>query len=74
MQCYYMIFTYLHACMDQYHSHKTTCYSTKNLNHAGIVAQSTREAEFIAATVAVNQVLWLRNILRDLHLEQNHNT
>jgi len=36
------------------------------------VAQSTAEAEFIAATAAVNQVLWLKKILCDLHLQQNH--
>ena len=29
MQCYCMVFTYLHACMYQYHSHKTACYSAK---------------------------------------------
>jgi len=33
------------------------------------VAQSTAEAEFVAATSAVNQALWLRKILSDLHLE-----
>ena len=36
------------------------------------VAQSPAEAEFIAATAAVNQVLWLKKILCDLHLQQNH--
>ncbi|KAH9805142.1 hypothetical protein KPL71_002337 [Citrus sinensis] len=35
-----------------------------------IVAQSTAEAEFVAATAAVNQALWLRKILIDLNLEQ----
>jgi len=39
-----------------------------------IVAQSTAEAEFIAATGAVNQVLWLRKIMYDLHLEQKEST
>ena len=39
-----------------------------------IVAQSTAEAEFIAATAAVNQALWLRKILIDLHLEQGMST
>lgn len=39
-----------------------------------IVAQSTAEAEFIAATAAVNQALWLRKILSDLHLEQEATT
>ena len=34
-----------------------------------IVAQSTAEAEFIVATAAINQALWLRKILVDLNLE-----
>lgn len=34
-----------------------------------IVAQSTAEAEFIAATAAVNQALWLKKILCDLLLQ-----
>jgi len=37
-----------------------------------IVAQSTTEAEFIAATAAVNQVLWLKKILYDLHFQQKN--
>ncbi|CAJ2662166.1 unnamed protein product [Trifolium pratense] len=39
-----------------------------------IVAQSTTEAEFIAATAAINQALWLRKILSDMHLEQRETT
>lgn len=35
-----------------------------------IVAQSTAEAEFIAAAAAVNQALWLRKILVDLQMTQ----
>jgi len=35
-----------------------------------IVAQSTAKAEFIAATAAVNQALWLKKLLIDLNLEQ----
>ena len=38
------------------------------------VAQSTTEAEFVVATVAVNQALWLRKILIDLNLEQKEST
>jgi hypothetical protein len=38
------------------------------------VAQSTAEAEFVAATAAVNQALWLRKILIDLNLEQKEST
>ncbi|XP_028116204.1 putative disease resistance protein RGA4 [Camellia sinensis] len=39
-----------------------------------IVAQSTAEAEFIAATAAANQALWLRKVLSDLHMVQNEGT
>nr|XP_015867296.2 secreted RxLR effector protein 161-like [Ziziphus jujuba var. spinosa] len=35
-----------------------------------IVAQSTAEAEFVVATAAINQALWLRKILIDLNMEQ----
>ena len=35
-----------------------------------IVAQSTTELEFIVATTAVNQTIWLRNILNNLNMEQ----
>ncbi|XP_047252241.1 secreted RxLR effector protein 161-like [Capsicum annuum] len=35
-----------------------------------IVAQSTTEAEFMAAIAAVNQALWLRKIFVDLHMHQ----
>ena len=34
-----------------------------------IVAQSTAEAEFVAATAAANQAIWLRKILQDLCLD-----
>ena len=39
-----------------------------------IVAQSTAEAEFIAATAVVNQALWLRKILTDLQEIQTDST
>jgi len=39
-----------------------------------IVAQSTAEAEFIAATTTVNQALWLKKILFDLFLQQKNKT
>ena len=44
------------------------------LKKQDIVAQSTAEAEFIAATTAVNQALRLRKLLVDLHLEQKERT
>ncbi|KAL3514436.1 hypothetical protein ACH5RR_027153 [Cinchona calisaya] len=34
------------------------------------VAQSTIEAEFIAATTTVNQALWLKKFTCDLHMQQ----
>jgi len=39
-----------------------------------IVAKSITEAEFIAATAAVNQVLWLKKKLTDLNMEQKEST
>ena len=39
-----------------------------------IVAQSTAEAEFIAATATVNQALWLKKILSDLSMEEREPT
>lgn len=35
---------------------------------------STAEAEFVAAAAAVNQALWLRQIMMDLQLEQEEYT
>jgi hypothetical protein len=39
-----------------------------------IVAQSTAEAEFIAATAAVNQALWIKKLLCDLQMEEQEAT
>lgn len=39
-----------------------------------IVAQSNAEAEFIAATAVVNQVLWLKKVLCDLDIQHNDKT
>lgn len=39
-----------------------------------IDAQSTVEAELIAATGPVNQVLWLRKIMYDLHFERKESS
>jgi hypothetical protein len=39
-----------------------------------VIAQSTAEAEYVAATAAANQVLWLRKILADLDMEQREAT
>ncbi|KAL8145697.1 hypothetical protein AgCh_003733 [Apium graveolens] len=39
-----------------------------------ITAQSTAKFEFVAATAAVNQALWLRKLMMDLHMEQHEGT
>ncbi|GAB2288424.1 hypothetical protein Dimus_037997 [Dionaea muscipula] len=39
-----------------------------------IVAQSTAEAELIAANAAANQALWLRKVLSELNLKQDGST
>ncbi|KAG8476415.1 hypothetical protein CXB51_033365 [Gossypium anomalum] len=43
------------------------CWSSKKQN---VVAQSTAEAEYVAAAGAMNQAIWLRKILADLNLHQ----
>ncbi|KAK9672905.1 hypothetical protein RND81_12G133600 [Saponaria officinalis] len=45
-----------------------------NSKKQDIVAQSTAEAEYVAASAAVNQVIWLRKILDDLGYKQNEAT
>jgi hypothetical protein len=40
------------------------------LRKQDIAAQSTAEAEYAAATTTVNQVIWIRKILADLHMNQ----
>jgi len=45
-----------------------------NSKKQDIVARSTTETEYVAATVAVNQAIWLRRILADLHMEQKEPT
>lgn len=39
-----------------------------------IVAHSTVEAEYTAATSAVNQAIWIRKLLADLCIEQDNAT
>ncbi|XP_040967070.1 secreted RxLR effector protein 161-like [Gossypium hirsutum] len=41
------------------------CWSSKKQS---LVAQSTAEAEYVAAASAVNQAIWLRKVLDDLNL------
>lgn len=47
------------------------CWSSKK---QGVVAQSTAEAEYVAAAAAVNQAIWLRKILKDINHEQKEAT
>ncbi|XP_040951570.1 uncharacterized mitochondrial protein AtMg00810-like [Gossypium hirsutum] len=47
------------------------CWSSRKQT---MVAQSTAEAEYVAAANAVNQAVWLRKILSDLNLQQNEAT
>lgn len=47
------------------------CWSSRKQT---MVAQSTAEAEYVAAANAVNQAIWLRKILSDLNLQQNEAT
>lgn len=47
------------------------CWNSKKQD---VVAQSTAEAEYVAATTAVNQALWLRKLLVDLKHEQQEAT
>ncbi|RVW21205.1 Retrovirus-related Pol polyprotein from transposon RE1 [Vitis vinifera] len=39
-----------------------------------VIAQSTAEAEYVAANATVNQAIWIRKILADLHMKQNEPT
>jgi hypothetical protein len=39
-----------------------------------VIAQSTAEAEYVAATAAVNQAIWIRKLMADLQMEQKEST
>ena len=39
-----------------------------------VIAQSTVEAEYVAAVAAANQAIWLRKLMADLHMEQKEST
>ena len=39
-----------------------------------MVAQSTTEAEHVVTTIVVNQTIWIRKLLANLHMEQNEPT
>jgi hypothetical protein len=39
-----------------------------------VIAQSTAEAEYVVATAAVNQAIWIRKLMADLLMEQKEST
>ena len=39
-----------------------------------VVAQSTAEAEYVAAVAAMNQALWIKKIMTNLHMKQEEST
>ena len=39
-----------------------------------VIAQSTAEAEYVAAVAVANQAIWLRKLMADLHMEQKEST
>jgi hypothetical protein len=39
-----------------------------------VIAQSTAEGEYVAATATINQALWIRKLMADLHMEQQDTT
>ncbi|KAL4342366.1 hypothetical protein GQ457_08G025750 [Hibiscus cannabinus] len=68
------------GCVDDMRSTSGNCFSfgsgifSWSSKKQEIVAQSTAEAEYVAATAVANQALWIRKLLTDLHMEQEENT
>ncbi|XP_075080568.1 secreted RxLR effector protein 161-like [Nicotiana tabacum] len=68
------------GCLDDMRSTSGYCFSFGSgafswcSKKQDVVAQSTAEAEYIAATSAVNQALWVRKLLTDLYMEQKKST
>ncbi|RVX00264.1 Retrovirus-related Pol polyprotein from transposon RE1 [Vitis vinifera] len=44
------------------------------LKKQDVIAQSTAETEYVAANATVNQAIWIRKILADLHMKQKEPT
>ncbi|PKI47658.1 hypothetical protein CRG98_031944 [Punica granatum] len=51
----------------------SACFSWSSKKQE-VVAQSTAEAEFITATAATNQAIWLRKLMTDLGMGSDHET
>ena len=68
------------GCVDDMRSTSGYCFSfgsgvsSWSSRKQEVVAQSTAEAEYIAAVAAVNQALWLRKLLTDLDMKQKVST
>ncbi|RVW59758.1 Copia protein [Vitis vinifera] len=44
------------------------------MNFENYLKESTAEAEYVAANATVNQAIWIRKTLADLHMKQNEPT
>ncbi|KAJ8641623.1 hypothetical protein MRB53_018317 [Persea americana] len=68
------------GCVDDMRSTSGYCFSFGSAifswcsKKQEAIAQSTAEAEYVAAAAAVNQALWLRKLMADLYMEQKEST
>jgi hypothetical protein len=67
-------------CVDDMRSTSGYCFSfgsaifSWSSKKQEVIAQSTAEAEYVAATAAVNQAIWIRKLMADLQMEQKEST
>ena len=68
------------GCVDDMRSTSGYCFSFGSAifswcsKKQEIIAQSTAKVEYVAAAAAVNQALWIRKLMADLHMEQKEST
>ncbi|KAH9657443.1 Integrase catalytic domain-containing protein [Citrus sinensis] len=68
------------GCVDDMRSTSGYCFSFGSGIFSGcskkqeVVAQSTAEVEYVATAAAVNQAIWIRKLMKDLHIEQQEGT
>jgi hypothetical protein len=68
------------SCVDDMKSTSGYCFSFGSAiflwssKRQEVIAQSTVEAEYVAATAAVNQAIWIRKLMVDLQMEQKKST